>query len=95
MSKGIRHTREFKLQAAKLVVEQGYTISKAAERLGLSSWSVRDWVRQFRADGTLPPIGEVVPEAEELKRLRKELAEVRMERDILKKAMVYFAKDER
>ena len=95
MSKWTRHSREFKLQAAKLVVEQGYTLSKAAEHLGLSTWSIRDWVRQFRADGTLPPIGEVFPEVEEVKRLRKELVEVRMERDILKKAMVYFAKDER
>jgi len=93
MSKGTRYSREFKLQAARLVVEQGYSISKAAEHLGLSGWSIRDWVRQFRSDGSFPPVDQVVAEAEEMKRLRKELAEVRMERDILKKAMVYFAKD--
>ena len=80
-----RHSREFKVQAARLVVEQGYSISKAAEHLGLSTWSVRDWVRQLRADGTFPPVGQVVAEAEEMKRLRKELAEMRQERDILKK----------
>jgi transposase-like protein len=57
MSKRQEHSREFKLQAAKLVVEQGYSIGKAAERLGINHWTLRDWVRLFRADGTLPPVG--------------------------------------
>ena len=90
-----RYSAEFKLQAAKMVVEQGYSVKKAAERLGINHWSLRDWVRQFRANGTLPPVGTVIPEAEELKRLRKEVSELRLENEILKKAAAYFAKNSR
>lgn len=93
MGRQSQYSRDFQLQAAKLVVEQGYTQTKAAEHLGINTWTLRDWIRKFRKDGSLPPVGEIVQEAEELKRLRKELAEIRMERDILKKAMAYFAKD--
>ena len=94
MRSGTRHSREFKLQAAKLVVEQGYTFKKAAERLGINHWTLKDWVQKFRDDGTLPAVGETVVESDDVKRLRRELAEVKMERDILKKAMAYFARDE-
>ena len=93
MGSGTHHSKEFKLQAARLVVDQGYTFKKAAEHLGINAWTLRDWVRKFRSDGTLTPLDEENEEAEEMKRLRKELSEVKMERDILKKAMAYFAKD--
>ena len=83
---GKRYSQEFKLQASKLVVEGGYTYAKAAERLGVSVWSLRDWVRSFREKGDLPGANERVPMAEELKSLRKELCEVRLENEILKKA---------
>jgi transposase-like protein len=88
-----RYGREFKLEAAKLVVERGYTYAAAAESLGATAWSIRQWVKKFRASGELPPAGQVVPEAEELKKLRKELKQVRLENEILKKAAAYFAKD--
>ncbi len=87
------YSEEFRLQAAKLVIEGGYSYAKAAERLGINSWSIRQWVKKFRASGQLPPAGQVVPQAEELKALRKENAELRMENDILKKAAAYFAKE--
>jgi transposase len=90
---GKRYSQEFKLQASKLVVEGGYTYVKAADRLGVSVWSLRDWVRSFREQGELAGADERVPLAEELKALRKELVEVRLENDILKKAAAYFAKE--
>ncbi len=88
-----RYAREFKLEAARLVVERGYTYAAAAESLGATNWSIRQWVKQFRASGELPPAGAVEPAAEELKRLRRELKQLRLEHDIFKKAAAYFAKE--
>ena len=90
---GKRYGRDFKLEASKLVVEGGYTYRKAAAQLGVSVWSLRDWVKAFRASGELPAAGQRVPVAEELKALRQELAEARLENEILKKAAAYFAKE--
>ena len=88
-----RYSEEFKLQAAKLIVEGGYTYHKASERLGVSDWALRCWVKAFRNSGHLPPQGQIVPPAEELKAARRELAELRQENEILKKAAAYFAKE--
>jgi len=93
MSDKKHYSRDFKLSAARLVVDQGYTYKMASERLGVNSWTLRDWVCKFRSEGLLPPVGEPVPEAEELKRLRKEVSQLRMENEILKKAAAYFAKE--
>jgi len=87
------YSREFRLQAARLVVEAGYSNAKAASRLGVAEESIRRWIMAFRESGDLPPAGQRVPVAEELKVLRKELAELRMENEILKKAAAYFAKE--
>jgi transposase-like protein len=75
------------------VVEQGYTRVEAAERLGVSAWSIRRWMEQFRQSGELPPEGQPVLEAEEMKGLRKENKRLRLENEILKKAAAYFAKE--
>jgi transposase-like protein len=88
-----RYSEEFRLQAAKLVVEGGYTYHQAAGQLGVSDWALRCWVKGFRASGHLPPKGQVVPMAEELKAARRELAQLRQENEILKKAAAYFAKE--
>jgi len=88
-----RYSEEFRLQAAKLIVEGGYTYHQASEQLGVSDWALRCWVKAFRASGHLPPKGQVVPLAEELKAARRELARLRQENDILKKAAAYFAKE--
>jgi transposase len=88
-----RYTEEFKLQAAKLIVEGGYTFTKASQQLGVSNWALRCWVNAFRASGQLPPKGQPVPMAEELKTLRKQMAQLRLENEILKKAAAYFAKE--
>jgi transposase len=87
------YSEEFRLQAAKLIVEGGYTYHHAAEQLGVSDWALRCWVKAFRASGHLPPKGQVVPLAEELKAARRELARLRQENEILKKAAAYFAKE--
>lgn len=88
-----RYPREFKLEAARLVVERGYSAKVAAEKVGCNPWSLRDWVGKFRSEGILPPAHEPVPEAEELKRLRQEVDDLRIENEILKKAAAYFAKE--
>ena len=94
MSKSKRYTLEFKLEAAKLVVEQGYSMRQAAERLGTTPWSLRCWIKEFQSTGQLPPKGQAVNTAEELKTLRKEVKQFRLENEILKKATAYFAKDQ-
>jgi transposase-like protein len=82
-----RYAREFRLQAARLVVEGGYSYKQAAERLGTTSWSIRQWVKKFRRSGELPSADQPVPQADELRKLRKEVSELRIENEILKKAM--------
>jgi len=88
-----RYSEEFRLQAAKLIVEGGTTYHQAAQQLGVSDWALRCWVKAFRDSGHLPAQGQAVPLAEELKAARRELAQLRMENDILKKAAAYFAKE--
>lgn len=88
-----RYNDEFKLQAAKLVVESGYTYKEAALRLGATDWSIRQWVAKFRENGQLACKDNPVPEAQEMRQLRKELKRLQMENEILKKATAYFAKD--
>ena len=93
MSRGKTYTREFQLGACKLVVEQGYSRSEAAKRLGVSSESIKRWIQKFRASGDLPPEDQPVPEAEQMREMRKELEQLRLENEILKKAAAYFAKE--
>ena len=88
-----RYTQEFRLQAAKLIVEGGTTYHQASQQLGVSDWALRCWVKAFRESGHLPAKGQAVPLAEELKAARRELAQLRLENEILKKAAAYFAKE--
>jgi transposase len=87
------YSKDFKLQAAKLVTEQGYSLAEAGRKLGVSAWSVRYWINKFRLLNDLPPESQTQPTADELQQLRKENARLRMEVDILKKAAAYFAKE--
>ena len=93
MAKYRKYSKEFKLQAATLVTEQGYSYDKAAKRLGTTGWSIRNWVTKFRQSGDLPSQTETRPKVDELRQLRKELAQLKMENEILKKAAAYFAKE--
>ena len=88
-----KFTREFKVSAVKLVQEQGYSPVEAAKSLGVDPNSVRDWVAKFGGEAGLAPTGEGALAAE-LRRLRKENAQLRMEREILKKAATFFAKEQ-
>ena len=93
MAKYRKYSKEFKLQASRLVTEQGYSYEQAAQRLGATGWSIRNWVKKFRQCGELPDKSETQPRADELRELRKENARLKMENDILKKAAAYFAKE--
>ena len=87
------YTPEFRQEAVKLITEQGYTYPEAAERLGVPFHSLKNWVKKMRAEGKAPSASAPLPEAEELKRLRKENQRLQMEVAILKKAAAYFAKE--
>jgi transposase-like protein len=91
-----RYTREFREEAVKLVTEAKLSLPEAARRLSLPPSTLGNWVKQFRA-GRLGDIGKTyrpLTEVEmELAKVKKENAELRMERDILKKAAAYFARE--
>lgn len=86
------YTKEFKLEAVKLILEQGRSQAEAARNLGVSQAVLGRWVRQFQenGNGSFPGRGNLVPLDEENRRLQRELKRVTMERDILKKAIGYF-----
>jgi transposase len=89
-----RFTREFKVSAVKLVQEQGYTVAEAAHSLGVHPGSIRDWLMKFT---TAPSDGVAGGEGgmrSELRRLREENKRLRLEREILKKATAFFAKEQ-
>lgn len=88
-----QHTREFKLSAVQLVNQQGYSVSEAARSLGVDPTSVRYWIKKLGNQPGQAPAGEGAL-AEELRRLRQENARLRMEREILKKAATFFAKEQ-
>ena len=88
-----KFTREFKVSAVRLVNEQGYGVPEAAKSLGVDQGSVRQWVEKFGSEAGLAPSGEGALKAEN-QRLRKENARLLMEREILKKAAAFFAKEQ-
>jgi transposase len=88
-----RFTREFKVSAVKLVREQGYTAVQAAKSLGVDAASVRYWVQKFGAEAGPAPSGEAALRAE-IQQLRKENMRLQMEREILKKATAFFARQQ-
>jgi transposase len=87
-----KFTREFKVSAVKLVSEQGYSIAEAAKSLGVDASSIRDWVKKFSSE-TGNSTGEGSLKGE-LRRLREENKRLLLEREILKKATAFFAKEQ-
>ena len=90
-----RLSKQFKVDAVKLVIEEGYNVSEAARNLGIHHSSLRRWIKQLKSEGeqAFPGKGHLTPEKEELYQLRKENKRLRMEREILKKAAAFFAKE--
>jgi transposase len=89
------YTKEFKQDAIKLVVEQRYSCPEVARRLGVAASNVTRWVRQYRQDQLDLSEGGI-PRKEleaEIRRLKKENKRLEMEREILKKAAAFFAKE--
>lgn len=84
------YTDQFKQDAVAQITERGYPIKEVSERLGVSLHSLYAWKRKFRK----AVAGETEKDAE-IRRLKRELARVSEERDILKKATAYFARDAR
>jgi len=90
-------SREFKTEAVRLVRERGVKISEASRDLGIHQNVLRNWVKAFDADPAqaFPGRGKMKPDDADVARLKRELAKTRAERDILKKAIAYFAKEPR
>ena len=91
MSKGIRYTEEFKRDAVSQVTDRGYSVKEVSDRLGISTKSLYDWPKQYSKPESLRV--EETEQAQENRRLKAELARVTEERDILKKATAYFARE--
>ena len=87
-------TDEFKGQAVRLVLDEGKSVSQVARDLDLHPNSVHEWVKRARADRSGGKTGLTTEEREELSRLRRENRTLKMEREILKKAAAFFAKNQ-
>ncbi len=89
------YSKQFKIDAVRLVTEQGYKVSEAACNLGIHHSSLRRWKKQLETDGnqSFPGKGHMASDKEELYRLRKENKRLRMEREILKKATAFFVNE--
>jgi transposase len=87
---GKRYTEQFKIEAVKQVTERGRPVTEVAERLGVTSHSLYQWVKQFQVPETERT--ENKAQLDENRRLKAELKRVTEERDILKKAAAYFAR---
>ena len=95
MQRRRRFSREFKLEAVKLIRERGVSAAQAARDLDVHENVLRKWVKEFGSDPVqaFPGHGQMKPEQLEIERLRREVTKLKAERDILKKAAAYFAKE--
>lgn len=92
-----RFTREFKESAVRLVRQQGYTVPEAARSLGVDPSNIRGWLERFggeAGEAGEPAVGSDAALRAENQRLRKENARLLTEREILKKAAAFFAKEQ-
>ena len=86
-----RYTEKFKIEAVKQVIERGYSVAEVAARLRTTSHSLYNWLKHYEQKS--PQQTNKVDDQAEIARLKSELRRVTEERDILKKAAVYFAND--
>ena len=87
------YTDEFKQDAVNLVNDGGLSIAEASRRLSISPQTLRNWIKKLQNEGTVSGGRSVTDLEAENSRLKKELAEARLEKEILKKAMAYLAKE--
>ncbi|HEY7496413.1 MAG TPA: transposase [Candidatus Tectomicrobia bacterium] len=89
------YTAEFKREAVRLVTEQRYGVAETARNLGLNVNMLRRWKQELTANppAAFPGNGRLTPEQDEIRQLRDEVKRLRMERDILKKAMRFFVSE--
>ena len=90
-----RFTREFKREAVRLIKDRGVSYAQASEDLGVHPTQLRHWVKAFADDPqhAFPGVGQMKPEQLEITRLKREVIKLKAQRDILKKAAAYFAKE--
>jgi transposase len=88
-----RYSPEFKDKAVRQIIERGYSVAEVSERLGVSSHSLYKWVKAVTPDKSEQNTAELVEAKSEVLRLRAQLRRTEEERDILKKAARYFAKE--
>jgi len=85
------YSEEFRIEAVKQVTKNGYSINDTAERLGIHPDSIRNWIKRLESPQAIKKYQILDESQAEIKKLQKELKRVTEERDILKKAAVYFA----
>ena len=88
-----KYSEEFRKSAVKLVTDLGYSFNEAADQLGCSAWSIRQWSKKYGKLKDVPTQFENISAADEIKKMREENARLRMENEILKKAAAYFARE--
>lgn len=91
MAKRKKYTKEFKEEAAKLVTEQGYSQEVASKNLGVPAKNLSRWIQDIK--GLKVKKSALSPESAEVVRLKKEIHQLRLEREILKKAAAFFANE--
>jgi len=94
-SKRRTYDKEFKLSAVKMVLDGGMSVARISRDLGINENTLHKWKKAYLEDQqhAFPGKGKMKPEEEEIRRLKKELVTATMERDILKKAIAFFAKE--
>ena len=90
-----KYPKEFKLDAISLVLDQNYTRTEAARSLGINANMLGRWVKEQQADDgqAFRGNGKLTPDQEEIRKLKTRVKRLEMEKDILKKATVFFAKE--
>ena len=92
-----KYSKEYKLDAVSLVLDQGYTITEAAKSLEINRSVLQRWIREFNSDDgqAFRGNGKLTPEQAEIRRLKEENRQLKMEKEILEEATVLFAKEPR
>ena len=90
-----KYTKEFKLDAISLVVDQGYTRAEAAKSLGINANMLRRWISEQKDDDehAFRGNGKLTPDQEEIRKLKSQVKQLELEKRILKEATVFFAKE--